>query len=65
METKKQLEIDKVIDSQRILSQEKEKRLFSETSRLMTESRNMHKKILELQILDKNKRSASKRRYFQ
>jgi hypothetical protein len=61
-ETKKQANMEKIIDSNRLISQEKEKQLITETSKLMVESRNMHKKILELQILDKNKRISLSRK---
>jgi hypothetical protein len=59
LEIKKQAELDKVIESHQIMTEEREKRIQSEASNLKNESKNMHRKILELQILDKNKRISS------
>ncbi len=62
LEIKKQAELDKVIESHQIMTEEREKRLRTEASSLKNESKNMHRKILELQILDKNKRVSSIKR---
>lgn len=63
LEVKKQVELEKVIESQRLMSQERERRYFTEASNLKNESNHMHKKILELQILDKMKRVPPMKRY--
>lgn len=57
-ENKRKVSIDRLIDSQRKLEEDKQRKIDIELNHMKNESRKLHTKILQLQILDKSKRRA-------
>lgn len=57
-ENKKKISIERLIDSQRKLEEDKQRRIDIELYQMKNESKKLHTKILQLQIMDKSKRRA-------
>lgn len=55
-EKKKQLSIERLIDSQRRIEEEKQRKIDTDLQQMKSESKKLHTKILQLQIMDKFKR---------
>ena len=57
-ESRKQLEMERILETHQKLEQERLDKLQSEAALLKNESKKMHYKILQLQILDKKNQKA-------